>query len=196
MAENMKCKPWEQLPNVWKTESSFWAWVKGVLRRGWSKHPIKIEFIKMNRIRIPNPNPKGKVSHVWGGKCMRCGGLFVEKDMEVDHLGGTAQLTSEDMLSGCLKKLLVVCFADLEWLCKPCHSVRSYAQRYGGTEQEAIIAKEAIRFSKLSASEQIKLLQECVGEANIEASRTKTAAKRKEYYLCMLNVKENVDESI
>lgn len=185
--------PWEQLPNVWKTEASFWAWVKGVLRRGWSKHPVKIEFIKKNRIRIPNPNPKGKVTSVWGGKCMRCGELFVEKDMEVDHLGGTANLTEESHLQSCLKKLLLVCFDDLEWLCKSCHSIRSYAQRYGGTEQEAIIAKKGIAFSKLTAAEQNKALQEIVVGANINIARTKTAAKRKEYYLELLKAKENVD---
>lgn len=54
-------------PHIWKTESSLMSYIRGGIRRNlWNRSPIKIEFIKNNRIRIPNPNPRGKVKEVWG----------------------------------------------------------------------------------------------------------------------------------
>ena len=66
MTDNCK-NLWERYPHIWKTESTFLSWIRGNVRRNlWSRHPVKIEFIKNNRIRIPNPNPKGKAKEVWG----------------------------------------------------------------------------------------------------------------------------------
>jgi hypothetical protein len=63
-------KLWELYPHIWSSESAYMSWLRGGLRRYlWSKNPVKLEFIKQNRIKIPNPNPKGKVKEVWGGVC-------------------------------------------------------------------------------------------------------------------------------
>ena len=53
-----------EMSNVWKTESAFMSWLRGGIRRMWSKHPVRIEFMKQNRIRIPNPNKSGKAKEV------------------------------------------------------------------------------------------------------------------------------------
>ena len=46
-------KLWELYPNIWKSESAFMSWLRGGIRRMWSHHPVRIEFMKQNRIRIP-----------------------------------------------------------------------------------------------------------------------------------------------
>ena len=43
-----------EMSHVWKTESAFMSWLRGGIRRMWSKHPVRIEFMKQNRTRIPN----------------------------------------------------------------------------------------------------------------------------------------------
>ena len=54
-----------EMSHVWKTESAYYTWLRGSIRRAmWSKNPVKLEFIKRNRIKIPNPNPKGRVKEV------------------------------------------------------------------------------------------------------------------------------------
>ena len=59
----------EKYPHIWKSKSAFMSYLRGGIRRScWMKHPVKLEFIKNNRQRIPNPNTKGKAAEVWGGE--------------------------------------------------------------------------------------------------------------------------------
>ena len=146
-----KNKPWEELPSVWKTEAAFWSWVKGAIRRSWSKHPIKLEYIKRNRVKVPNPNygkRKGSKEEVWGCKCEQCQQYFIQSETEVNHKGASASLRSVEDIQACVEKLLVVSFDDLEILCKPCHSVYSYMQTHNLTREEAILEKKVVEFKK------------------------------------------------
>ena len=66
----------KEYSHIWKTESAFMSWLRGGVRGGlWNKHPVKLEFIKKNRIQIPNPNPKGKKPTVWGAVCALTGNI-------------------------------------------------------------------------------------------------------------------------
>ena len=77
----------EKYPHIWKSKASFMSYLRGGIRRAaWMKHPVKLEFIKSNRQRIPNPNPKGKAAEVWGGECNVCKNLFVQSQLAVDHI--------------------------------------------------------------------------------------------------------------
>ena len=60
MTDETLRKMLSEMSHVWKTESAFMSWLRGGIRRMWSKHPVRIEFMKQNRIRIPNPNKNGK----------------------------------------------------------------------------------------------------------------------------------------
>lgn len=150
--------PWEELPKVWKTESAFWVWMKGVIRKGWSRHPIKLEFIKTHRKRITNPNPRGNKPEVWGAECSMCHRDFVQADLEVNHKGSSATLTQIDDIQACVEKLLIVNFDDLELLCKPCHGVYSLAQSRGISLEEARIEKEVVQFKGMKVADQTKVL--------------------------------------
>lgn len=130
-------KPWTVTGVPWKSESAFWGWVRGVLRKGWSKHPVKLEYIKQHRKRIRNPNPKGKVAEVWGMTCQQCKRDVVQSDIEIDHTGNNASFTGLHDVESYVKHLFLVDFTSLESCCKACHSIRSNAQNKGMTFEES-----------------------------------------------------------
>jgi 5-methylcytosine-specific restriction endonuclease McrA len=154
-------KPWETHPKIWKTRSAFMSYVRGGIRRGlWDKNPVKLEFIKQNRVRanigkITKSNPKGEV---WGGICQICKGEFREYDLQVDHIIGKNSLTTLDDIMGFIKAIVLVTNDDLQLVCKPCHGVKTHAEKMGITLQEARLEKEAIAFEKLSKDIQVSFL--------------------------------------
>lgn len=167
--------PWEQAPHVWKTESQFWAYVRGCIREGWARHPVKLEFVKQHRIRVPNPNPRGR-GPSWGMECARCKGEFIlpltkkqvkniedqtgepldYNPIEINHKTEAGTLSCKEDLGRFSSNLLFVTFDDLEGLCRLCHGIITYAQRYGVTEEEAEIEKAVIQAFKDYSNQEIK----------------------------------------
>ena len=101
----------DENPDVWKTESAFFQWLKGVFRKGWNKHPVKLKLLKNTSVDIPNPNPKSvtRFPTVKGNVCAKCGNMFPRSQCEVDHvMEEPARLTSLGEISSCVEKLLVV----------------------------------------------------------------------------------------
>lgn len=147
----------------WKTEASFWAWLRGGLRNGcWNKHPIKLAFINHSRQRVPlgkvtEGNPLGLV---WGGKCEKCFQIFRQNELEVDHIHQASEKPLREDVEGFLKSMVLVTFEDLQLVCKPCHKTKSYAERQGISFDQAKAIKAALADCKLPVSRQIKLLQE------------------------------------
>ena len=94
----------------------------GIRRAAWMKHPVKLEFIKNNRQRIPNPNPKGKAAEVWGGKCNVCKNLFVQSQLVVDHIREfSASLKDIKDIQSFVELISLVTEDDLQFVCKDCH---------------------------------------------------------------------------
>lgn len=154
--------PWEQCPEVWSTEAKFWGWVRGVLRKGWSRHPVKIEYIKLHRKRITNPTEKSKKAHptVWGMTCEICGVDTVQSNIEIDHIGESGKFTCLDDMKAYAEHLFMVSFESLRALCKPCHKIVSHSQKSGSTFEEAKIAKKVIEYMRLPKQELLAYLQE------------------------------------
>lgn len=162
----MSKHPWQVKGVPWKTESAYWSWVRGVLREGWSKHPVKIEFINKYRKQVPNPNPDGRKPTVWGMTCNNCKKDFpnnIDKKVknkildkygikvvtiEINHKNAASSLKSKKDLGNFASKLLYVTFDDLEPLCKPCHDIYSYMEKNNVTYKEAVIVKQAISICK------------------------------------------------
>lgn len=171
-------QPWT-VPGVpWKTESAFWAWVRGVLRKGWSKHPVKLEYIKQNRQRIPNPKPSKRFPEVWGMECAICHQSVVQSEIEIDHIsdnGGTFRGLED--IRDYAAYLFLVDFASLRSVCKPCHTIISYSQKMNISFEEAKLAKDVIAFSKLSLDGQAIILNKLGAD-----SIAKTKAGRVEQY--------------
>jgi len=117
--------------------------------KGWSNHPIKLEYLNKARKRIVNTNPKSKKGHptVWGWVCEQCN-KEVSK-VEIDHAGDVqGKFTCMDEIQGYAEHLYLVDFDSLQCVCLPCHKIRSYAQKQGLSFDEAAIEKEAIRILK------------------------------------------------
>lgn len=144
----------QSLPNRGKyfdTETKFWNWVRSNLRRVWSTHPTKIEFLQSKRYtkRIGNR----PIYHI---DCAICGEPTMLKSIEVNHKEKCGDIKDD----GYLTRLLNVGFDDLEALCKPCHSIVTYSERQGISFEEAKIEKQVVAFGKLPAAKQKKVLGE------------------------------------
>lgn len=144
-----KIQPWVLYPSIWKTEAAFLAWIRGGIRRAlWNRSPIKLEFMKANRIKIPNPNPKGRVPTVWGAKCALTGVLLPLSEMEVDHITGGHSLKTVEDIQAFVKGIVLISMDDLQFVSKEAHKAKSYAERMGISFEEAVIAKEVIKIMK------------------------------------------------
>lgn len=148
--------PWEESPHIWKTKAAFMSWVRGGIRRGlWEKHPVKLEYMGEQTFKIVNTNPRSMKAHpmVNASRCAICGvveKITVEKKnyFEVDHMTGNHSLRSMDDLRAFVEAMLFVTKADLQIVCKPCHKVKSYAEKEGISFELAFATKEAIAIQK------------------------------------------------
>lgn len=144
-------EPWIEYPWIWSSEAKFMSWVRGGVRAGlWKKHPVKLEFLKQNLMLITNTNPRSmkRFPKVKAGLCALCKEVHSLKDIEVDHLTGNHSLRSMDDLRAFIEAMIMVTFADLQLVCKPCHKIKSYAEKQGITFQEARAEKHAILLIK------------------------------------------------
>ena len=140
----------EKYPHIWKTKAAFMSYLRGGVRRAcWMKHPVKLEFIKNNRERIPNPNPRGKASEVWGGRCNVCKNLFVQSQLSVDHVREySATLKDVSDIQNFVELISLVTEGDLQLVCKDCHDTISYSQKHGSSFEEAKVRKKHILIAK------------------------------------------------
>lgn len=152
--------PWEELPHVWKTESAFLSYIRGGIRRSlWNRNPVKLEFIKRNRIRIPNPSGKGPHKEIWGATCALTGATLPLKEMEVDHKEGNHSLRSLDDIQSFVKGIVLVSVDDLQWVSKEAHKVKSYAEKEGLSFEEALAVKKAIAKAKEGPAKVVEFLE-------------------------------------
>lgn len=143
--------PWENYPEIWKTQAAFMSWVRGGIRGGlWKKHPVKLEFLKENMVLVPNTNPRSmkRFPMVKAARCALCKRVTPQKDVEVDHLTGNHSLRSMDDLRAFIEAMIMVTKEDLQLVCKPCHKVKSYAEKQGISFELAQATKEAIVLQK------------------------------------------------
>lgn len=132
----------------WKTKSSWFSYLRGCLRKCWSKHPEKLNLLKKMRKQIPNPNPKGNKATVWGATCAMCGNDFVIKDIQVDHIVPAGQLNKTEDIQGFVERLLYVREEDLRCCCKNCNNALALSERMGITFEQALIQKQIIALQK------------------------------------------------
>lgn len=183
--------PWTVAGVPWRTEGAFWNWVRGILRKGWSRHPVKIEYIRKYRKRIINPVEKNRkrFPECWGMTCEICGVDHVQGNIEIDHKGDNCTFTGLKDSEGYIKHLFLVDFTSLRALCKACHKIVSHAQNEGITFEEARKEKDIISICKLPAKNLLAYLQ----EHGYNSSQVSNPAKRR---LCVTEIinKEKANE--
>ena len=162
----------DKYPHIWKTKASLMSYLRGGLRRScWMKHPVKLEFIKNNRERIPNPNPRGKVPEVWGGRCNVCKDLFVQSKLAVDHVREfSASLKDIKDIQTFVELITLVTEDDLQFVCKECHDNISYSQKHSCSFEEARVRKQHILIGK-----EKRILEELELRGVLDTPRTKVA---------------------
>ncbi|MND47887.1 hypothetical protein D3C80_387930 [compost metagenome] len=144
-------KPWELYPQFWKTEAMYLSWIRGGIRRYlWAKNPVKLEFVKEARVMIQNPNVKLRKGRpkVWGGVCEICKKEYILKNMEVDHRTGEYSMRKIEDIQKFVEGIVFVRKEDLALLCKPCHKIKTYSERFEMSQEDAAIEKEAIAICK------------------------------------------------
>ena len=139
----------QEMSQVWKTDSAFLSWLRGGVRRSlWNRSPIKLKFIQDNRVKIPNPNPRGKVKEVWGGVCALTGETHILSNLEVDHVRGQHSLKSIDDIQSFIEGIVLVTQDDLQFVSKEAHKIKSYAEKHNMSFKQAKKHKEYINICK------------------------------------------------
>lgn len=140
-------KPWLIPESPWDTEAKFITWVRGVMRKGWGVHPIKLIYLTSKKHKIKNTNPRSNKAHpeVWAVECEQCHEVVKPSEIEIDHAGDVqGKFTCMDDIQGYAEHLYLVDFDSLEAVCKSCHKVRTLAQKNGTSFEQAVIDKKII----------------------------------------------------
>lgn len=165
-------EPWEACPDVWKNETAFFTYLRGQLRLIWSRYPAKLKW-KAAQMFAPPKGYTGRAKKL--GTCHYCKCDFAASHLEVDHVHQAGKCNSWETAYEFLYKLLD---ASGNWVlaCKPCHKIKSYAERYDLTFEEAAAAKKAVEFLK---NEKKKVVDFCVAHG-YDAASLKNATQRRE----------------
>lgn len=146
---NKKNPPWVEYPNIWKTKAAWLSWLRGGIRRAlWNKSPCKLEFIKKNRIKIPNPNPRGRVAEVWGAQCALTGEVLPLNLVQVDHKDGNNSLREIEDIQSFVEAIAIVTMDDLQFVSTEAHKIKSHSEKMGISFEEAVHIKKAIKMEK------------------------------------------------
>lgn len=144
-------KMWELYPEFWKTESAFCSFLRGGIRRHlWSKNPVKLQFMNENRRKVVNTNPKSNKHrpYVWGFVCESCNKEFTGTHCEIDHKKGGHSLKKVEDIQSFVESIVFIRKEDLSVLCKPCHKAKTYSERFGISQELAVITKKVITMEK------------------------------------------------
>lgn len=136
------------------SKAKYNAFVRGNLRRMWLKWPLRFEFLKERRQRLPI-GKDGRI--VWGYICEHCKGHFRAQHVDVDHI---KEAGSADDLNEFINNLLCD-KSNMRILCKDCHKAITLANKKGISVEEAKAEKQANVFAKRTAENQIKFLRAC-----------------------------------
>ena len=148
--------------------------LREAVRKVWMRHPVKL--LKLNMARVPDTNPDTRTK--WIYECEHCKSLYKAADVEIDHKVGNHSCKTVDELVGYAEAILKVHGDDLQVLCKDCHAVKTYMERYDVDAASAVKAKYVAAFGKLPAERRKSILMRVFDIATIDVSNE---AKRKEW---------------
>lgn len=131
-----------------ENETQMRNWLRSALRRVWSKHPIKLALLQKKRYKKVMGNRA-----IFVIDCERCKTATKQGDIEVNHIEQAGSFTLETF-GKWVQRLLVVKEEELELLCKSCHGIQTYSERYQVDLVEAQIQKYRVAFTKLPLHEQ------------------------------------------
>jgi len=142
-------QPWDMPGVPWKDEKAYLNWLRGSIRRIWSRAPVKIAYKQSRRYKAP-VGRNGK--EVFVSDCEMCGKQC--RDCDVDHLHGGYGFKDWQSFTEWAKMILWVTFDDIRELCPDCHGAVTLSQKLGIDIASAFVEKKVIEICKLKASEQ------------------------------------------
>ena len=150
--------------------------LRSAIRKEWMKDKTKLAFLTSKLI----PDYEESNRRLWKMECDCCKKEFKKDEVEVDHIKGESTFTSLNDLWSFAESILNIGFDDLQVLCKPCHGIKTHAERYDLTFEQAVVDKQAIAWQKeLNAVQQKAFLE----EKGYRDDLIKTAKSRKTTYM-------------
>lgn len=122
------------------TEKQMLAVVRSSIRKAWMRSPTKLAYLYSKTLPDMDDNTKTK----WKIQCECCKSFFKINEVEVDHKHGNHSLLSIADFENFFNKILMVGFDDLQILCKNCHDIKSYSEKFNMTLEDAEIEKKII----------------------------------------------------
>ena len=139
-------------PEIWKTESAYFSYLRGCIRLAWVKNPVKLKLLNKRKKQIPNPNygkPRNTKKTVMGATCEICLKDYHMKFIQVDHItGGNYSLRSVEYIQGFFESICIVTEDELRLVCLDCHGCLTYAAKENVTFEQAKVIKHVISLDK------------------------------------------------
>jgi hypothetical protein len=127
----VKTPPFEHYPE-WTT-AKFFGFLRSGFREKFNRYPPKYDCIKAAAVTMQDGEyktgpKKGTPKMVKRYRCSACEQLFLQKEVQVDHIHGAGSLKSFEDASGFLERLF--CGADgMQVMCKPCHNLKTQQEK-------------------------------------------------------------------
>ncbi len=134
------------------TESQVLTLCRKAIREFWMYSHSKMAFLLLRKEEDTNTNTKRR----WHYNCDICNEWFGGDEVEVDHKIGEHSLRTSEEVLAYAEAILSVTFEDLQLLCKPCHAIKTLAERNKISFEDAKILKSVIQFEKEHSVPQTK----------------------------------------
>ena len=185
-------QPWETCEGkqVWKTESQYFTWLRGAIRRIWSDYPVR-KVWKNEQLRGITQEEKDSKKYHFAtkkvGQCAFCLKWMSGSKLQCDHKhASNGYKTIEESM-----QFLIHCAytlpSDWQLACKSCHDIKSYSDRHNITFEEASIEKQIISMMKNK-----KAVNEILSKNHLPGHNDKV---RKEGLRTILKQKEKVNSN-
>ena len=120
------------------TQSQLMGLVRKAIREKWGYCDVKMAYL----LKGVEPDYDPDTRRRFKVQCESCKNWFSKGEIQIDHRKGEHSLKSiadfDNFVDSILQK---VTFADLSRLCHPCHDLKTAQERYGLSEEDAIIFK-------------------------------------------------------
>ena len=136
--------------NFGLSEKEVLTWFRSAIRQMWGNSPMKRTYMQKHVKLVTNTNPRSmkKYPRVKKYECNIDGKLYPQNKVELDHLESENSLKSYSDADGFMKAILFTSPNKLQILSKDNHKIKTYAERYNMTFEQATKAKEFIQLKK------------------------------------------------
>ena len=145
--------PWEtkEGKQVWKSKSEYFNWLRGNLRKIWSDYPVRKVWKKESLRPVTSKERLGKAFHPSTksvGQCVMCKDWMAGSKLECDHKKPSNGCSDWESVPSFVSYCVSEPATEFQLICKPCHRIKTYAERMGITFEEAKAAKKIIALMK------------------------------------------------